>query len=144
MEALVALALAGNVAQFIEYSIKAILKTSELLGSTNGTVQEINELGDIVDSVEQSLKSIQGSKTTINNGVVLDVVLENLNASCLAISGKIMTILDGFKLDDDDTRFYKVMQRARALAKKPELDELCRRLYSLRSQISAHLLVLIR
>lgn len=144
MEALVALALAGNVAQFIEYSIKAILKTSELFGSANGTVEEIEDLGDIVDSVKQSLKSIKGSKTTINNGVVLDTVLENLNASCLAISGKIMTILDGLKLNDDDTRFNKVMQRARALAKKPELDELCRRLYSLRDQISAHLLVLIR
>lgn len=144
MEALVALALAGNVAQFIEYSIKAILKTSELFSSANVTVEEIEDLGDIVDGVKQSLKNIKGSTTTLNNGVVLDTVLENLNGRCVAISDKIMTVLAGLSLNDDDTRFNKVMQRARALAKKPELDELCRRLYSLRDQISSHLLVLVR
>ncbi|KAH7006952.1 hypothetical protein EDB80DRAFT_880472 [Ilyonectria destructans] len=144
MEALVALTFAGNVAQFIEYSIKAILGTSELFDSANGTVTEIVELKSIVDSVKQSLMNIEGSKDTINNGAVLDTALVNLNASCLAMSGKIVTILDGLKLEDGAVRFDRVMQKARIMAKKPELDELCRRLYNLRDQISAHLLVLIR
>jgi len=145
MEALAAIAFAGNIAQFVEYSIKAILKTPRLLESANGAWVENTELEGIVDSVKKSLQGVHESRDTSNNGAVLDPILENLTASCLAVSGEIMAILDRLKLEDPGAGFFQGMQKtAKSLVKRSELKDLCDRLQLLRDQISAHLLVLIR
>jgi hypothetical protein len=148
MEALAAVALAGNVAQFIEYSIKAVLKTYELLDNPSGALAELEELRDVADSVEQSLQSIRNSPDVGDNGSAMpgkDKVLEALVANCLSVSGEITAVLGGLELDAPAADFFQAVQkRARAVLKKPELKQLCGRLHCLRDQISAHLLVLIK
>lgn len=145
MEAIAAVALAGNAAQFVEYSIKAIQKTYELLNSPDGAWGEIAELKTVVESVELSMQIVRDSQDGSKNGPVLDKILEGLVADCLAVSDEISELLDGLKLDDPSASFFQALQKTvKSLAKKPQLKELCGRLHNLRDQISAHLLVLIR
>ncbi|KAH6845538.1 hypothetical protein B0I37DRAFT_380479 [Chaetomium sp. MPI-CAGE-AT-0009] len=145
MEAIAAVALAGNVAQFIEYSIKAVLKTYELLRKPNEAWKEAKELKDVVSSAYQSLQSIRNSRDVNSTGCVPDKVLETLVASCLAVSSEIRNLLNSLELDDLDVGLLQNVERkARSLVMRPELKALCSRLHTLRDQISAHLLFLIR
>ncbi|KAK0670069.1 hypothetical protein QBC41DRAFT_390621 [Cercophora samala] len=147
MEAIAAVALAGNVAQFVEYSIKAMLMTYELLHGTNGTLAEVRELKDVVDSVDQSLRRVRDSQEVSDAGaaVLPDKALGSLVASCLAISDEINGVISNLKLEDTSDSFFRnVRTRAKVMAMKPELKSLCGRLNGLRDQISAHLLFLIR
>jgi hypothetical protein len=145
MEALAAVALAGNVAQFLEYAIILVLKTPELLSSTDRALKEITELEDVVDDVQQSLQSISPSNHMYANGVSSDKTLEDLTQRCLAISGEVMAIADGLKLKaSGDGIIQGATVVAKTIFKMPKLKEISTRLYALRDQISAHLIILIR
>jgi hypothetical protein len=145
MEAIAAVALAGNLAQFIEYSIKAVLTTYEIFHNPDAAWREVRELKSVVDSVDQSLQSIHDSRDVSNTGYASDTVLENLVAGCLAISGEITALLKSLELEDENAGFIQnVHRKAKSLIRRPELKGLCDRLHSIRDQISAHLLLLIR
>src|SRR5437868_4040514 len=112
MEALAAVALAGNVAQFLEYAITAVSKTVELLDSTEGTLKENTEVERIVDDVKQSFESIRASNVMDGNGAMSDKTLDNLTKSCLAVSGEIMAIVDGLKLKEPGANIIQGVAKA--------------------------------
>ncbi|KAI1826058.1 hypothetical protein F4861DRAFT_131988 [Xylaria intraflava] len=145
MEALAAVALAGNVAQFLEYAIILVSKTPEILRSPDRTLKEVSELESIVDDVEQSLHNISPSNLKYQNGAKPDKTLNELTRKCLTISNEIMTIVDSLKLKTPEAG---VMQGAaivtKSLFKMPKLKQLSESLYDLRDQVSAHLITLIR
>ncbi|KAI3327824.1 hypothetical protein HD806DRAFT_335790 [Xylariaceae sp. AK1471] len=145
MEALAAVALAGNVAQFLEFSITAVSKTAELLRSADGTLKEMAEVKHIVDAVKQSFESIRAPNDMHGNGVGLDKTLKTLTENCLAVSDEIMAIVDGLKLKDPGAGIMQGAAKVtKSLSKKSKLKELSERLYALRDQVSAHLIILIR
>ncbi|KAJ8132313.1 hypothetical protein O1611_g1316 [Lasiodiplodia mahajangana] len=145
MEALAAVALAGNVAQFLEYAIILVSRTPEILSSTDRALKEITELEDVIDDVQQSFQGISLSNQTNESGATSDKTLEDLTKRCLAISEEVMDIVKGLKLKaSGDGIIQGAAMVTKSLFKMPKLKELSGRLYALRDQVSAHLIILIR
>ncbi|KAI0111200.1 hypothetical protein GGR51DRAFT_509331 [Nemania sp. FL0031] len=145
MEALAAVALAGNVAQFLEYAIILVARTPEILSSTDRALKEITELEDVIDDVQQSFQGISLSNQANENGATSDKTLEDLTKRCLAISDEVMDIVKGLKLKaSGDGIIQGAAMVTKSLFKMPKLKELSGRLYALRDQVSAHLIILIR
>lgn len=177
MEALAAVSLASNVAQFLEYGLKAVATTYELLRTPDGKLQENVDLQNIAQSVQsgfgQKLKelrldSIAEQAATSLEKVAddlksrdellssLDLPLSNSRAAendliqdlvsrCLGVAGEILSILNGLNVSGTPRTgvYLKIKVVSKTLWKRSELKELYERLNSLRSQISAHLVVLL-
>jgi len=148
MDALAAVALAGNVAQFIEYAITLVLKTPEILNSSDHMFKEVSEIKCIIEDVEQSLHSISLSAPRGQKETRSDKTLDDLTRRCLAISNEIMTIVDNLKLKIHGHGPASIIQgtaiAVKSLSKMSKLEQLTKRLYELRDQVSAHLIILIR
>lgn len=145
MEALAAVALAGNVAQFLEYAIILVLRTPEILKSTERTLKEVTLIEEIVDDVKLSLPGISLSNENNINTVRSDKTLEDLIQRCLEISSEIEAIANGLKLKGSgDSIIQGAAMVTKTLFKTSKLKELTETLYALRDQISAHLIILIR
>ncbi|KAI0871317.1 hypothetical protein GGS24DRAFT_471965 [Hypoxylon argillaceum] len=145
MEALAAVALAGNVAQFLEYAIILILRTPEILKSTERTLKEVTLIEEIVDDVKLSLPGISLSNENNINTVRSDKTLEDLIQRCLEISSEVEAIANDLKLKGSgDSIIQGAAMVTKILFKTSKLKELTETLYALRDQISAHLIILIR
>ncbi|KAL1870896.1 hypothetical protein Daus18300_004985 [Diaporthe australafricana] len=144
MDGFSAVSLAGNVAQFVEYGIRIIRKTQEIAKSTQGVSKEVEELKTIVDDIDPTLRSIKNRSNSDDN-FDDDDSLQRLVEKCLDLSPKVSDILESLRLKDSHgPRPVQALRKAaQTLHKKGEMDQLSTRLFSLRSQISAHLIVLI-
>ncbi|RFU79029.1 hypothetical protein TARUN_3158 [Trichoderma arundinaceum] len=149
MDALGAISLAGNVVQFVEYAIIAVAKAAEIFNSADGRLREDAELELIVNDVKSSFQSVHPSEDTGNKVSVSDKDLNHLIEKCDLVADDIMTILETCRLKVKQTRattdFFQAFGKAsKSLSKQPELRELRGRLFTLRDQVSTHLIVLIR
>ncbi|KAI0505754.1 hypothetical protein F5B22DRAFT_496145 [Xylaria bambusicola] len=145
MEALAAVALAGNVAQFLEYAIILVTRIPEILNSPNHTFMETNELETIVLDVQQSFCSISISNPKAQDGAASDKTLDGLTKRCLAVSDEIMTITNSLQVNTSGITIIQAIEMvSRTLLKSSKLKQLSERLYDLRGQVSAHLIILIR
>ncbi|KAF9873502.1 hypothetical protein CkaCkLH20_08961 [Colletotrichum karsti] len=172
MEAIAAVALAGNVAQFLEYAVKGVSKMNELLKSPDGTLKEDIDLRLIADGTryysnrvslnkiakgtETRLEDVDAALATKNDMSLRfdsptsperlrnDDILQDLVSRCLAVAGEILGILElpGIWAPRSDI-FLRVKIVTKTFLKRSELKELWDKLCALRDQVSAHLLVLL-
>ncbi|KAF4913555.1 hypothetical protein CGCVW01_v010858 [Colletotrichum viniferum] len=177
MEALAAVSLAGNVAQFLEFGLKAVATTYELLRNPDGTLQENIDLQSIAQStkrgVADKLRGLQLGAIAAEVVCSLDkveedkkgrdeflsslelplpasraaenAVMQDLVSRCSHVAGQILGILDGLKASTTrrEGLYLKITIVSKTLWKRSELKELHERLNALRSQVSAHLVVLL-
>ncbi|KAL7798507.1 hypothetical protein V8C37DRAFT_407709 [Trichoderma ceciliae] len=149
MDTLGTISLAGDVVQFVEYAIIAVAKASEILNSADGRLREDAELELIADDVESSFQRIFSSEGTSKKASVSDGTLNDLFDKCVLVIGEIRVILGACRLKPQQPRaatvfFQALGKTAKSLSKQAELRELRGRLFTLRDQVSTHLIVLIR
>ncbi|KAI1116096.1 hypothetical protein F5Y14DRAFT_449275 [Nemania sp. NC0429] len=96
MEALVALGLAANIAQFIFLAGKAVIKTYELAISEKRLLHENEELDIIAHDFSLALPAIRTAATKATHGQN-DESLELLAVNALAISEDIERLLGAVK-----------------------------------------------
>ncbi|KAJ5005429.1 hypothetical protein K4K48_007180 [Colletotrichum sp. SAR 10_66] len=162
MEALAAVSLAGNVAQFLEFGLKAVATTHELLRNPDGTLQENIDLQNIAQSTKSGfadkLRELQLGAIAAEVVCSLDKVEEDKKGrdeflsslelplpASRAAENAILGILDGLKASTTrrEGLYLKITIVSKTLWKRSELKELHERLNALRSQVSAHLVVLL-
>lgn len=143
MEALAAVGLASNVAQFLEYGITGVRIFSEIVSNADGTSKQNIEL-------EQVTSLIKGTMMDIKNGnpesASKDATLVTLVDRSLEISEEIVKILESIKMSYEKGKLRViegVYKTGKALWKRDELEQLSGRLFNLRAAVSSHLIVLI-
>ncbi|KAL1871076.1 hypothetical protein Daus18300_004821 [Diaporthe australafricana] len=143
MEALAAVSLASNVAQFLEYAIKAARLAFQIAGDAKpGQKSDIDET---IQEVRQSLHLLEEIKDQ-TPGIVHDGALQSLVANCLDVATEVKGVLDNLGEKGKGTwKLVEGLQKTGYLIYKgKDLQRLSERLFKMRSEVSAHLIVLIK
>lgn len=142
MEALAAVSLAGNVAQFLEYAINAARLAFQITG--NAKPEQIRSIQKTIRQVRDSLGLLEETKDDVAKQTENEV-LQSLVTDCLKVATEMKTIIDN--LEDKGKGTWEIvegLQKAGYLIYKgKDLQRLSERLFKLRSEVSAHLIVLI-
>lgn len=136
MEALAAIGLASNVAQFVEYAIKFTKLAHTFASSDGGPIREHRDITAITDSMAEAMKEINQ-----NNA---DATLNSLASQCLLVAGNVQSIVEDLSKKPYDSLIRSLHKAGKTIYKQKELQELSERLSNMRAQVSHHLLILIR
>jgi hypothetical protein len=137
MESLVALSLAANIAQFIEFSSKIIHVAKEIHESASGKTQENFELESIINSMRVVSAKFDPPSTGIQSED--DQALRRLAADCTILSNQLDQLLQNVLSKDPRSKQHSIASALKNLLSRRERLELERRLANCRSQLEFQL-----
>lgn len=143
MDVLNTISLAGNAVQFVEFAIIAATKAAQIYHSPIGKLKEDAELELIANDVESSLQYVCSSENTSQAVSCSDQSLNSLIEQCVSIAKEIKRIIDQSSAKSPGV-LHAISKTAQRLSKQSELMDLRNRLLNLRSEVSSHLILLIR
>lgn len=138
MEALAALSLAGNIAQFAELSVK-LVKTATKLYKDEG-IPDLVEIEAVNSDVQRMMQSIKSDQASVH-----DTDLEFLSQMCIDVSNDLKTLLDSVKVTKTKRMARESVSKAiKSHFQKGNIKALEDRVLRLRDQVCAHVAILIR
>src|SRR5579859_2947196 len=140
-----ALSVAAAVVQFVDFSRKIVCKSKELYGSTCGITEEYLGSQTVtlrLKELTEALKKSPSSTAAIRNSPRLHQIC----AECDYVSEHLLEKLHQLKVPDCPThrRCKSFRQALKSVWSKTEIDEMARRLASLRSELDTEVLVCMR
>lgn len=136
MEALAAISLASNVAQFVEYAIQFTKLAHKFASSDSGPISKHQGIIVITDSMAVAMDEINQHNT--------DTALNSLTGKCIKVAADVQGIINDLSKKPADTLTRSLHKAGKTLYKQKEIQELSDLLSSMRAQVSQHLLTLIR
>lgn len=136
MDAITAIGLASNIAQFVEYGIQFVKIALEITHSPDGKTEENDVIQGITRDMTETLKDIKVSGS--------DKTLDALARKCLSAASKLDAIIKDGSRSPEDSLVQTLHKAGKNMFKRKEVRELADHLSSIRAQISHHLLVLLR
>jgi hypothetical protein len=128
-EAFVALSIAANIAQFVDYARKLISSGKEIYNSVDGARDEHQALRIIVEDIKNL--SDEATPADSNSQLLPDeTALRKLAAECEPLADTLLALLKDLEVPSD-ARFrglHTVRQTIRSAAKKKDIQDLQRRL----------------
>ncbi|KAI9766435.1 MAG: hypothetical protein M1840_006542 [Geoglossum simile] len=139
LEAFAAISLAGNIAQFVEFTSKLVAQSLKLYKSDLGVLAENVEL----QAIAEDLKRLSGSLTVrflatskADEGIV------SLARSCKAEADKLLSALERLKIQPGNRRWQSVLQALRHVWEKERVEEFQKNIGRFQAQLVLHLVVL--
>ncbi|KAF2138031.1 uncharacterized protein K452DRAFT_353274 [Aplosporella prunicola CBS 121167] len=141
MEALAAIGLAGNIAQFLDFGFRILSQSRELYRSGSGSLQENIDLENVTTDLERLVEGL-AVKPSQQCASQDDIRLSKLAASCQSTSNDLVMLLGDLKMGENPPRkrWYSFRYAIRTWRKKSRLQELQQRLEMFRNQVNVHLL----
>lgn len=136
MEALTAIRLASNVAQFVEYAVQFTKLAHKFASSDSGPIGEHKGITAITNSMAETMKEINQNNT--------DAALKSLANQCLTITVNVQNIINELSKKPENNFIRNLHKAGRTVYKHKEIQELSDLLLNMRAQVSHHLLTLIR
>lgn len=136
MEALTAIRLASNEAQFVEYAIQFTRLAHKFASSDSGPIGEHEGIVAITNSMAETMKEINQDST--------DAALNNLASQCLTVAANVQNIVNELSKKPEDSFIRSLHKAGRTTYKRKEFQEVSDLLSNMRAQVSRHLLKLIR
>lgn len=136
MEALTAIRLASNEAQFVEYAIQFTRLAHKFASSDSGPIGEHEGIVAITNSMVETMKEINQDST--------DAALNNLASQCLTVAANVQNIVNELSKKPEDSFIRSLHKAGRTTYKRKEFQEVSDLLSNMRAQVSRHLLKLIR
>ena len=145
MEPLVALGLAANIVQLVDFASKLVSRSRETYQSADGALVENSEL----QAVTQNLQTLTGelhlsSKGQIKDSSGAEKQLHDLCSGCTDATAQLLAALEKLKAKGDHKRWGSFRQALESVWKESEIQSLAIRLERFRRQIDTTLLVLLR
>ncbi|KAK5626750.1 hypothetical protein RRF57_002465 [Xylaria bambusicola] len=139
MDGIAAIGLTANILQFVDYGARIVRHATEIYRSDDGKPLENGELEDALIDLEwmgQKLKSNEKHASSANMGLI------KLTEACLALSNELKSILRDLKFKRTRYRaFWSFVQALRIDRKILDIRELESRIFKLRDQICAHMII---
>lgn len=142
MEALVAVSLASNVAQFLEYAIKAARLAFQI--TDDARPDQKNDIYRMVQEVHESMRFLEelNERKFKSN---YDDPLQSIVADCRDLATEMNNVLKN--LEEKGRGTWKLVEGLQKtgyiIYNGKDLQRLSERMFKLRSEVSAHLIVLI-
>lgn len=148
MEALAAIGLASNLAQFVGYAIDITRLAVEIKKSAGGAPEEELRIKAIWNSMSANLKSLEEAASrdpSIISGE--DQLTEELMAlikRCIRVSADIGALVSKVSNMPSKNMFQSVYKASSTVSKRKEIKELTDWLFMMRAEVSNHLISQIR
>jgi len=127
MEPLVAVSVAGNICQFLEFTAKIIAETREVYVSSTGLSQDATSLASITVSLRQLCENLG----TREHGDRLGTLAENCRDDAVAL----LSLLDKAKAENPGKKWDSLKACLISVGKKGKIQGLERRLSRHREQL---------
>jgi hypothetical protein len=143
-EALAAIALAGNVLQFLETGGKFAFRAFEILryGSRGGGRSDLKDLRKISHDFLDLLKRL-GAATDPNESPAL-APLEALSMSCSDAVRELLEKLERIGVNSSHRRVGELVAEFKSTWHKGDIEGLEKRMKSFREELAIHLVVILR
>ncbi|KAL5313509.1 hypothetical protein ACEPPN_017929 [Leptodophora sp. 'Broadleaf-Isolate-01'] len=147
MEALAALALAGNIIQFVEFSSKLFSRGCELYKSTDGRLAVDDEIRLITSELQVLIRKMRCSGTSdapVLTGLGHDSNFEKICCEAVKIAESILEKLEQRKIDEGGNRKRETFRRVWCqMWSQGEVEALVERLKVLKDAINSGMLAAI-
>lgn len=135
MEAFVALGLASNIVQFVDFSWKLFAESLDIYRSAAGASSTTRTLAAIGDDVSRLSEAITVSQ--------YDKKLAAMAEECRSIAHELSTALDKLKAKGQQSVWASFSVALKGVLKKSKIDDICDRLAKVQAQLSVHLQFLV-
>ena len=145
LDPLTAIGLASSIVQFVDFSGKVLSKARELSQSRRGSTTDAyaavpRDLLQLSEKLRDGLRTARQDESPSES----DKALEALCDRCIGVSEKMLARLENLRVGQDDSKWKVVLQAARTVWSKKELDELSDQLDVFRSQLQLRVFVSFR
>jgi len=145
MAELAAIGLAGNIIQFVDFSIKLFRDGREIYRSAQGSKPEELELETVTEDFKSLSNQLHSSLQSTQPLKLDDSKLQKLAAECEKLANELLGILGNLKINDQHNRKWESFKQAlKRVLKEKEIRGLERRLDRLREDISSRLQYMLR
>lgn len=141
MDPLTAVGLAGNIIQFVDFSMKILSGSVQLYSSASGATEEHDEL----ESLTRNLRDL-ANRTRYETPVLPRTnrsslsakskeVLKSLSEECVKVADEMLDALDSIKVKGDRRAWKSVLQALRTVWREGHVNNLQRRLGRISRQL---------
>lgn len=136
MEALAAISLASNIAQFVEYAIEFTKLAHKFASSDSEPISQHRGMREITECMTAAMEEIKRDNT--------NSALSSLAGQCIMVASTVQGVISDLSKKPEDTLIRSLHKAGKTLYKQKEMQQLSELLSNMRAQVSQHLLVLIR
>ena len=145
LDPMTALGLAGNVVQFVDFSIKLLGDAHEIHKSAQGSLQEnldVEKVTEIIRTLQMKLRTQDGDNINANGKA--ENSLERLCLSCDETAEELLEALEKLKVQGKRSPWKSIRQAIQSIKGKTAVVELCGRLKRFQDAIELTILVDLR
>jgi predicted RNase H-like nuclease (RuvC/YqgF family) len=143
MDPFTAIGLAGNILTFIDLGLKFVSQTKGIYDSQSNSTAENDDLSIMATRFTTAMSEMQ-SKLPSGNLSKDEQALKELVEECSNISGELQNLLAGLKAKKPKSKRSSMKAAFRDWRKKPEKEDLHKRLESSRQQLDLLLTTMTR
>lgn len=137
MEALIAVGLAGNIVQFVDFASKIVSKSHQLQSSTSGALSE----NITTKQVTEDLKLLADKLCHLTS---TDAALEELCLGCRSVAEELLAALAKLELKGNRSQFQSVRKALKSVWGKDMVNGIEKRLFTFRDQLNLHVTIELR
>jgi hypothetical protein len=146
-ETLAAIALAGNIVQFLDFSVKLLKQSHEIYTSARGASDDLVNAEISIEDLVQATQRLQTSLHPPETSKVLtaaDASLDRLRERCFDTGQDFLDLLDKLTIKGHRTRWKSIKLALAKEWKDGTFKELERRLAGLRDEMHLHVTVALK
>jgi hypothetical protein len=140
LDPITALGIAGNVAQFIDFGLKATSKAREIHQSARGVTAENADL----ELITKDLVAVNAQLYTSVGSSGDAEALEELCQRCAKTADQLISALESFKIKGTKTKWKSARKALKTLWGREAVEEMKSRLLGFREELKLHLLVRLK
>jgi hypothetical protein len=138
-EAFAVIGLAAGIVQFVDCGFRWAITAQELAHSREGSLEENNELENIVNHLLAQVAVLKSNSTLFNHRG-----LDALVGVCSQLAKELKVILDTLKVDRTKSQRREIIRKSfNNLRKRGKIKDIERRLFKIRDEICFHLQVIL-
>ena len=134
MEILAAIALVGNIIQFVDFSSTLVSRMVQLYQSDKGALAENIDVETATNHLVLLNNKLEDSATATGDGP-----LQNLCRSCSATAEELLATLDKLKVKGKQQTWESIRKALRSMRSKEEINKLERQLERFRQELTLHI-----
>jgi hypothetical protein len=141
MDPLTIAGLVGNIITFVDFSAKVLSRARQLYESTNGAIEENNELESLTKNLREIADQLQRDRTRnpqkgrFSAGLNRETVLNNLSQQCIHVADELLESLDSIKIKGEGGTRKSAVKAAKTVWKQDHIDSLQGRLDRISKQL---------
>ena len=145
LDPLTAIGLAGNIVQFIDFSLTIVSKASEIRQSADGVPRENRDLEIVTKDLVAITARLKNSVRQAPRGAV-DLTqeqcrLDDLRRHCADVAGELIDALERLKAKGPKGRWKSLRQALKSVWSRDKIIQIQSRLTGLREELELRILV---